>query len=331
METFASQNNLVALNKRLEEIVAQRTQEFQILYNSSPCGYHSIDFNGVILLINDTELKWLGYNREEVVGKMNIKDFLTAESIENHKKHFPLFLANGYMENLEFELIGKNQVPRFISASAKRMNDENGNFIMSNTVLNDITDRKILDNKLKHLANYDDLTKLPNRRLLKDRLSQSLIATSRSGFFGALLFIDLDKFKIVNDTFGHHAGDYFLVEVARRITACVREMDTVSRTGGDEFVVLFNQLTDSEEKSIEIAMRIADKVRHALLEPYQIVLPLEKKDQSDIEYFCTASIGISVFSGSGKGLEALLEVADAAMYKAKSLGGDQVIMSVSVI
>jgi diguanylate cyclase (GGDEF)-like protein/PAS domain S-box-containing protein len=331
METFASQNNLVALNKRLEEIVAQRTQEFQILYNSSPCGYHCTDLNGVIVLINDTELKWLGYTREEVVGKMNIKDFLTAESIENYKKHFPLFLLNGYIENLEFEIIGKNQVPRFISASAKRVNDENGNFIMSNTVLNDITDRKILENQFKHLANYDDLTELPNRRLLRDRLSQSLIATSRSGFFGALLFIDLDKFKVVNDTFGHHAGDYFLVEVARRIKACVREMDTVSRTGGDEFVVLFNQLTDSEEKSIEIAMRIADKVRQALLEPYQIILPIEKKDQSVIEYVCTASIGISIFSGSSKELEALLEEADTAMYKAKSLGGDQVIMSVVVI
>ena len=331
MEELSSQDTLIALNKRLEEIVAKRTQEYQILYNSSPCGYHSTDLNGDFVLINDTELKWLGHSREEVIGKMNIKDFLTAESIEYYKKHFPLFLLNGYIENLEFELIGKNQVPRFISASAKRINDENGNFIMSNTVISDITDKKILENQLKHLANYDDLTELPNRRLLRDRLNQSFIATSRSGFFGALLFIDLDKFKIINDSFGHHAGDYFLVEVARRIKACVREIDTVSRTGGDEFVILFDQFTDSEAKSTEIAMRIADKVRQALLEPYQIVLPLVNRDQPGIEFFSTASIGISVFSGSGKGLEALLEEADAAMYKAKSLGGDQVVMSVSVI
>ena len=147
----------------------------------------------------------------------------------------------------------------------------------------------------------------------------------------ALLFIDLDKFKSLNDSHGHAAGDLLLIEVGKRMRACVRQMDTVARIGGDEFVVLAGQLEGDETQSIAQAEIIAEKIRLALAKPYQIDVLDGEKTQITIVHHCTASIGVVVFSGRAVDTEVILSLADAAMYEAKTAGGNQVKFNLSVI
>jgi diguanylate cyclase (GGDEF)-like protein len=179
--------------------------------------------------------------------------------------------------------------------------------------------------QIRKLAFFDPLTQLPNRRLLNDRLTQSMAASKRSGNCGALLFLDLDNFKPLNDQHGHDVGDLLLLEVARRLKASVREMDTVSRFGGDEFVVLLSALESDKAGSILKARAIAEEIRVVLAQPYK--LPVGHDDQADstIEHRCTASIGGVVFSKLDDSQEIIIRHADAAMYLAKNGGSNSVV------
>ena len=144
-------------------------------------------------------------------------------------------------------------------------------------VLLDITERKLAEDKIKYLAFYDHLTGLPNRRLFNDRLQQAMAASKRNGLYGALMFLDLDNFKPLNDLHGHGVGDLLLIEAARRLKASVREMDTVARFGGDEFVVMLAELGTSAEDSAAQTNRVGEKIRAALSEPYHLTLKGEEK------------------------------------------------------
>lgn len=180
-------------------------------------------------------------------------------------------------------------------------------------------------------ALYDELTKLPNRRLLMDRLGQAVSSAKRGGHNQALLFIDLDNFKSLNDSHGHAAGDLLLIEVGKRMKACVRQMDTVARIGGDEFVILIGQLEGDEAQSITQARGVAEKIRLTLAELYRIEILDGGKGLISIAHHCTASIGVAVFSGNAVDAEVILSVADAAMYEAKKAGRNQVRFHHSVI
>ncbi len=184
----------------------------------------------------------------------------------------------------------------------------------------DITERKVAEERIHTLAFYDALTQLPNRRLLADRLTQAMAAGKRSGHYGALLFLDLDNFKALNDTHGHGAGDLLLVEVASRIGACVRETDTVSRFGGDEFVVLLRELDADKDRSAAEAGIVAEKIRLALAEPYELTIRSDGDNESAIKHRCTSSIGVVVFLGRQASTEDILKWADIAMYQAKEAG-----------
>ena len=175
----------------------------------------------------------------------------------------------------------------------------------------DISPRKQAEEKIHHLAFFDALTALPNRRLLMDRLHAALAGSQRSGQHGALLFIDLDKFKTINDVLGHAVGDEMLVEVAARILACVRESDTVARLGGDEFIVLMPDLGQEPEPASQRTAMVAEKIRAALGAPYQL--------RGSVHH-SSPSIGISMYRGAGEGADVLLRQADMAMYKAKDAG-----------
>ena len=178
-------------------------------------------------------------------------------------------------------------------------------------VFEDISERKAAETEINHLAFYDPLTHLPNRRLLMDRLKHALEYSARSDKYGALLFIDLDNFKTLNDTCGHECGDLLLQEVAKRLVDGLRQTDTVARLGGDEFVVLLEDLTKEMEESAAYAQMVAEKLRLSLNDSYLI---------ADHMRYSTPSIGITIFHDHQEKVEDLLKHADMAMYEAKSAG-----------
>jgi diguanylate cyclase (GGDEF)-like protein len=187
-------------------------------------------------------------------------------------------------------------------------------------VTRDITERKRVEDQVRELAFHDPLTKLPNRRLLLDRLSQAMATSKRSGRYAAVLFLDLDHFKEINDAYGHECGDALLLEVADRLKQCVREMDTVARFGGDEFVVMLSDLETDQEKSRSQAHAIAEKIRIALSEVYDLTVRQPGLPDATISHQCTASIGVALFLNHEGDEEDILKSADAAMYAAKEEG-----------
>ena len=186
----------------------------------------------------------------------------------------------------------------------------------------DISARKVSEEHLKNLAFYDPLTQLPNRRLLIDRLGQALAASKRSGRYGALMFLDLDNFKPLNDEHGHDVGDLLLIEAARRISNCVREEDTVARFGGDEFVVMLKELEADSAASVTRASGVAEKICAALAEPYRLELLQAENNVTIVTHHCTVSIGVILFIDHEYSEEDVLKQADIAMYRAKAAGGN---------
>ncbi len=183
----------------------------------------------------------------------------------------------------------------------------------------DITERKQLEEQIRHQALYDTLTNLPNRRLLNDRLAQALVGCKRTGCHAALLFLDLDNFKPLNDQYGHKVGDLLLVEAARRLSGNLRESDTVARFGGDEFVVLVGRLCSEAGASRADVELIAQKLLARLSEPYRLEVHSAERT-SQITHTCTVSIGIALFTGDDGEADDILRWADLAMYQAKAAG-----------
>jgi diguanylate cyclase (GGDEF)-like protein len=210
----------------------------------------------------------------------------------------------------------------WVELSITPVADEQGLFTHWVSIQRNITERVHQSDELKALALFDPLTKLANRRLLDEHLEQSLIANRRNRRHGALIFIDLDNFKSLNDEHGHRAGDLCLIEVASRLNSCVRELDTVSRVGGDEFVVLLSLLEKAESVAQADALAVAEKIRNALSDPYL----LEGKNDSgsfSITHHGSASIGVALFAGQEIAAE-ILKSADSAMYEAKNTGRNRV-------
>jgi diguanylate cyclase (GGDEF)-like protein len=178
--------------------------------------------------------------------------------------------------------------------------------------------------QLHQFAFFDTLTKLPNRRLLNDRLTQALANSKRSGHYGALIFLDLDNFKPLNDRHGHAVGDLLLAEVAVRLKGCVREVDTVARFGGDEFVVVLADLAVSQVEAVAQATMITEKIRQTLSQPYNLALELTGQPDTRVQHHCTASIGVCLIRHQDGSEGDFLKWADASMYKAKGAGRNQV-------
>jgi diguanylate cyclase (GGDEF)-like protein/PAS domain S-box-containing protein len=184
-------------------------------------------------------------------------------------------------------------------------------------LVRDITERKQAEEQIRNLAYFDPLTRLPNRRMLMDRLGQALLASRRTREFGALLMLDLDHFKTLNDTQGHDVGDRLLVEVAQRLGCQVRKEDTVARLGGDEFVVMLEGLGPDENHGASQAEGIAEKIRAALNDPYAL-------GPKGAKFHSTTSIGLTLFRGADVSVESLLKQADLALYQAKDAGRNAV-------
>ncbi len=217
---------------------------------------------------------------------------------------------------VEFRLRCKDGSWKWILARGMLVSrDEKGNPLRMIGTHTDISARKQAEEQINSLAYYDPLTNLPNRRLLMDRLRTAQSNSSRSYNYGALLFLDMDKFKTVNDTLGHDYGDLLLIEVAGRIKSCVREADIVARLGGDEFVVLFEEVDEDAENTSQKVALVAEKIRAALTLPYYL---------KGIEQYSSPSIGVCLFLGKGESVDALLKHADMAMYQVKDSGRNAV-------
>ncbi|BBP00919.1 hypothetical protein SFSGTM_16270 [Sulfuriferula nivalis] len=188
------------------------------------------------------------------------------------------------------------------------------------SIIHDVTERKQSEEQIRNLAFYDALTQLPNRHLFIDRLSQVMATSKRNGQHAALMMIDLDNFKTLNDTYGHGAGDLLLIEVASRLKSCIRGLDTVARFGGDEFVVALNELGTDKNQAMTQARVVAEKIRTTLSNPYSLCINQTTNSCAVIEYHCTASIGVTVFVSKHECQDDLLRWADMAMYSAKEAG-----------
>jgi diguanylate cyclase (GGDEF)-like protein/PAS domain S-box-containing protein len=202
--------------------------------------------------------------------------------------------------------------------------DDNGTVIGTVGSGRDITERKQMEAQVQQLAFYDPLTLLPNRRLLNDRLSQAMAVSKRSSCYGAVMFLDLDNFKSLNDLYGHASGDLLLIEAAQRLSRCVREADTVARFGGDEFVVMINELAADRTSSGAQARLIAEKIRATLSEPYRLTVKREGETEIHHDHHCTVSIGVALFIDHLLSQDDILLLADTAMYQAKEDGRNTV-------
>ncbi len=201
------------------------------------------------------------------------------------------------------------QFPQWININA--VHDAAGGIIYFVVTLSDITQRKADEEQIRQLAFFDPLTDLPNRRLLMDRLQHALNTSERTGRTGALLFIDLDNFKALNDTRGHDQGDQLLRQSGKRLSGCVRDCDTVARLGGDEFLVMLENLDESLESAAANARAVGEKIVAALNQTYQL---------GDFDFHSTASVGVAMYSGMSLSIDELLKQADLAMYQAKTAG-----------
>ena len=221
----------------------------------------------------------------------------------------PILDLGGAVENAEKQLLCADGSRRTVLKSVTRIQVRGQEKLLECFV--DINERKQAEDEIKQLAFYDALTLLPNRRLLIDRLGQALTASARHRREGALLYIDLDNFKTLNDTRGHNVGDLLLQQVAQRLLACVREGDTVARFGGDEFVVMLEDLSDSPQEAAAQAQIVGSKILDAITQNFNL---------AGVDHHCTASIGITLFADHQETIADLLKQADLSMYQSKASG-----------
>jgi diguanylate cyclase (GGDEF)-like protein/PAS domain S-box-containing protein len=251
---------------------------------------------------------------------------------ERVKQVFRETVQSGIGRQINYRLLMADGKVREMESVGSTIKDRQGRVERVVVVSRDVTERKQMEDHVRQLAFHDALTELPNRRLLKDRLAQAMAASARSHCYGALMFLDLDNFKPLNDAHGHEVGDLLLIEVARRLKNCVRHADTVARFGGDEFVVMLSKLEVDKEESAAQARIIADKIRCTLSEPYRLSTESAEKVEKavensvakTVEHHCSVSLGVILFIGDELSQEEILKWADEAMYQAKAAGRNSI-------
>lgn len=275
-----------------------------------------------ILRANKAFLAETGFTEEELVGRTPamLKAGVHDASFYSQMRETLVRTGSWQGEVTGLRKSGETY-PKWLTISAVRNDEGAVSHYVSTHV--DITERKRMEEEVSLLAFYDPLTKLANRRLLTDRLRQAQAASKRSGLYGALIFIDLDNFKPLNDSHGHELGDLLLKEAASRLKACVREMDTVARFGGDEFVVILSALHGDRASSVSQAELIAKKIGSSLSESYALARRRAQQAETTIKHHCTASIGVTLFVRDEVDPDEVLKCADMAMYDAKREGRNQ--------
>jgi diguanylate cyclase (GGDEF)-like protein/PAS domain S-box-containing protein len=243
------------------------------------------------------------------------------EDRERVEQAFQEVVTTGVGRHLEYRFMLPNHKDvRYMESRSGVIRDGAGKIKNVAVVSFDITERKAKDERVHDMAFNDVLTGLPNRRLMLDRLKQSMAASKRSYFYNALIFIDLDNFKPINDLHCHAVGDLLLIEVANRLKCLMRAEDTVARIGGDEFVVILSALSKDEAESASLARAIAGKICNVISQPYQLQIEADGDAGNLVEHHCSASVGIAMFLGHETRPDDILNWADRAMYQAKEAG-----------
>lgn len=320
-------------NSALQALVAERTQAlhdsqalYRLLTEDAQDVLWRTDARLIVTYISPADERLRGFRADEVVGR-HVFDMFNEEGVAVVKA----MIARRAQEEasgtpvgfLNFQVQHRCKDGRLIWGEVLSKPDRNaqGEIIGYHGITREITERKQLEEQVRQLAFNDPLTHLANRRLMLEHLDQAMSASKRSHHHGALLFLDLDNFKPLNDQHGHGVGDLLLIEVAERLKTCVREADTVARFGGDEFVVLLCELGTQQHEATVQATAVAEKIRNRLAEPY--VLQATPSAPA-IGHQCTASIGVAVFHGRDESQGSVIDRADAAMYQAKEDGRNRI-------
>ena len=277
------------------------------------------DKEGVYLLCNTRFEEFFGARESEIVGKTDY-DFVDRALADTFRLNDRAAIAKGGPSvNEEWVSFASDGHRELLETTKTPLQNAQNEVVGVLGIGHDITERNAAANEIAHLAFYDSLTDLPNRRLLLDRLGQALVSATRRGRHGALMLIDLDNFKLLNDSLGHATGDQLLQEVAVRLRIGMRVGDTVARMGGDEFVVLLEDLEANDQAAIQVE-HIASKILLSLAEPYTLNLSEGTKGSSNRSHQCTSSIGIALFRDQAVSPQELMKRADTAMYQAKAAG-----------
>jgi diguanylate cyclase (GGDEF)-like protein/PAS domain S-box-containing protein len=277
------------------------SQKNEMLLRTASDGIHILDKSGRLMLMSDSFCRMLGYTRNEMMG-MHVSQWDAQWQDGQMRERIDQLLESGTTFETQHRM--KNGDLIDVEVNARRILMDGDTMLYCSS--RDITERKNTEKSILRHANYDSLTKLPNRSLFRDRLEQEVKKSHRSGWPMALMLIDLDRFKEVNDTLGHDKGDMLLVEAGRRISECVRETDTVARLGGDEFTVILSELDDTKDVD-----HIVRKILRRLASPFLL---------GEDQVFVSASVGITLYPHDSTDIDALLKNADQAMYQAKNQG-----------
>ncbi|HLW24808.1 MAG TPA: EAL domain-containing protein [Steroidobacteraceae bacterium] len=292
------------------EALFEEKERAQVTLNSIGDAVVSTNFWGRVTYLNVVAERMTGWSQGEASGRAVDDVFRLIDAAT--RTQIPNPTVRAIIEDTtvgvgsDCMLIRRDGIEVAVETSAAPIHDRHGGVIGSVMVAHDVTTARELSHKLARLALHDTLTDVPNRTLLNDRLDQAIMRAQRSGTSVALLFVDLDRFKHINDSLGHAVGDELLKSVARRLLGCVRSSDTVSRQGGDEFLILLEEITQPHDAAV-----CAEKIISALDAPHRI---------GEHDLHVTASVGIATFPGDAQDTDTLLRNADFAMYQAKYTG-----------
>ena len=299
----------ITARKRMEENLRANEQRLRSILERLPMGLCLVQDDGLISFRNARYVQICGYTQEEVpdTNTWLQRAYPDATEREAIRQRLLATLHQGIIPLAEYTIRCADGKYKPVEISGFFV--EGGRLI----TMQDLSERKAAEEEINQLAYYDPLTRLPNRRLLMDRLQQALAASARHHRSGALLMLDLDNFKTVNETRGHDRGDALLLQVAHRLRSCVHEDDTVARQGGDEFVVVLEDLGDGPEEAAARAEDVGQRILGMLREPYQI--------DGDAHH-SSLSMGVTIYSGTRETVDELLKRADLALYQAKNAGRD---------
>ena len=298
----------ITQQKEMEEAIKSSEKKYRDLFELAQEGIWVTDEKSYTVMVNQSMATMLGYNTDEMMGK-HVYDFMHEDSINVYEERLSTNVGGSVVIDLEF--VHRNGKAVHVSMHATAMLDEQGNFQGNIAGVIDITQRMQAEEMIRKQALYDSLTQLPNRRFLFGRLEEELARSVRHGYFGGLLFIDLDHFKNINDSLGHPVGDKLLLAIGQRVSSVIRDEDVLGRIGGDEFVVLLPELDIDETIAAERARNVAQKIQESFAESFII---------EGYNLHVSSSIGVALYPKEKETIHDIFRQADAAMYRSKHEG-----------